>query len=156
MNKVVDSSNIVSVNKDSYEETYNICKENSELEIYNTYGVTLDEFLSQTGQTMDEWNQQVSSIVESYMKDELIINAIAEAENITVSDEEFEKKMFEYAKLYGFNTVEEFREMYGDSVTEDDFRYSVKAYKVQEFVSLSANIVEGSEPTEETTSAATN
>ena len=105
---------------------------------------------------MDEWNQQVSSIVESYMKDELIINAIAEAENITVSDEEFEKKMFEYAKLYGFNTVEEFREMYGDSVTEDDFRYSVKAYKVQEFVSLSANIVEGSEPTEETTSAATN
>ncbi len=155
-NKVVDSSNIVSVNKDSYEETYNICKENSELEIYNTYGVTLDEFLSQSGQTMDEWNQQVSSIVESYMKDELIINAIAEAENITVSDEEFEKKMFEYAKLYGFNTVEEFREMYGDSVTEDDFRYSVKAYKVQEFVSLSANIVEGSEPTEETTSAATN
>lgn len=153
-NQVIESSEIVSVNKESYEETFKACSENSEYEIYNTYGVTLEEYLSGTSQTMDDWNKQIAEIVEGYMKEELVINAIAEAENITVSDEEFEKKMFEYAKLYGFKTIDEFKEMYGDAVSEDDFMYSVKAYKVQEFVSLAAKIVPGSKPKEETTTEA--
>ena len=54
------------------------------------------------------------------------------------------------AKLYGYDSAEEFIKSY-DTIDQEDFQFSVKAYKVQEFVANSATIKPGSDPKAETT-----
>lgn len=147
---VVENATVVDYNEDKYKEYLTTVSENQENSIYNSYGYTLTEYLSLVGQTQADWDKSISEYVKNTLKEEMIINQIAKEENIEVSDEEYNKKMFEYAKLYGYSSAEEFIKAY-DSIDEEDFKFSVTAYKVQEFVSKSAKVVQGSDPNAETT-----
>lgn len=147
---VVENATVVDYNEDKYKEYLTTVSENQENSIYNSYGYTLTEYLSLVGQTQADWDKSISEYVQNTLKEEMIINQIANEENIEVSDEEYNKKMFEYAKLYGYSSAEEFIKAY-DSIDEEDFKFSVTAYKVQEFVSKSAKVVQGSDPNAETT-----
>ncbi len=147
---VVENATVVDYNEDKYKEYLTTVSENQENSIYNSYGYTLTEYLSLVGQTQADWDKSISEYVQNTLKEEMIINQIAKEENIEVSDEEYNKKMFEYGKLYGYSSAEEFIKAY-DSIDEEDFKFSVTAYKVQEFVSKSAKVVQGSDPNAETT-----
>lgn len=147
---VVENATVVDYNEDKYKEYLTTVSENQENSIYNSYGYTLTEYLSLVGQTQADWDKSISEYVQKTLKEEMIINQIAKEENIEVSDEEYNKKMFEYGKLYGYSSAEEFIKAY-DSIDEEDFKFSVTAYKVQEFVSKSAKVVQGSDPNAETT-----
>lgn len=109
------------------------------------------DFLS-TYFSMDEdtFNEQVDLVVKQNLRAELYLKAIAEAEGIEVTDEEYEAKCEEFAENYGYDSVEEFKAAY----TEEEIRLSALEDKVLEFLSDSATVVEKSEDETEASSEA--
>ena len=109
------------------------------------------DFLS-TYFSMDEdtFNEQVELVVKQNLRAELYLKAIAEAEDIELTDEEYEAKCEEFAENYGYDSVEKFKAAY----TEDEIRLSALEDKVLEFLSDNATIVEKSEDETEASSEA--
>ena len=109
------------------------------------------DFLS-TYFSMDEdtFNEQVDLVVKQNLRAELYLKAIAEAEDIELTDEEYEAKCEEYAENYGYDSVEKFKSAY----TETEIRLSALEDKVLEFLSDNATVVEKSEDETEASSEA--
>ena len=109
------------------------------------------DFLS-TYFSMDEdtFNEQVDLVVKQNLRAELYLKAIAEAEDIELTDEEYEAKCEEYAENYGYDSVEKFKSAY----TENEIRLSALEDKVLEFLSDNATVVEKSEDETEASSEA--
>ena len=109
------------------------------------------DFLS-TYFSMDEdtFNEQVELVVKQNLRAELYLKAIAEAEDIELTDEEYEAKCEEFAENYGYDSVEKFKSAY----TEDEIRLSALEDKVLEFLSDNATVVEKSEDETEASSEA--
>ena len=84
------------------------------------------------------------------LRAELYLKAIAEAEDIELTDEEYEAKCEEYAENYGYDSVEKFKSAY----TENEIRLSALEDKVLEFLSDNATVVEKSEDETEASSEA--
>lgn len=151
--QIVEDTEVISYCKADYDEYFTTVSENYEYQLYSSYGYTLEQYLEASGMTKDEWNAQLDTRVKSTLKEEMIIDEIAKAENIEITDEQFDRKMLEYAKLYGYDSVEDFKKDYS-SITDEQFKYSVKAYFVQNYVAEQASIQKGSDPSKETTTVA--
>ena len=77
--------------------------------------MTIDDYASiYYGRTAEEFYEYAYELVEKQMKEDMICYAIARAENIVLTDEEYAKRVEEYALDYYYMTsVEAFEEMYG-------------------------------------------
>ncbi len=117
-------------------------KEYEEYSVYMTYGIDLKTYLSYLGMDEAEFDEAVEESAKEYMKQEILVDAIAEAEGITISDELYNEKILEYAKAYGFNTVEEFQSNYGD-MTREDFEFTIYSELVIELVVDNVEFVDG-------------
>ena len=117
--------------------------EYQEYYIYQMTGSTLADYLTATEQTEEDFYAQMEEIAKTYLKQEMVVNAIAEAENIVITDEAYASEMLEFAKSYGYDTVEEFETAYADSMTKEDFEFTILTYLVEEFVCTNVEYVEG-------------
>ena len=66
---------------------------------------------------------------ENYAKELLVYQAIANAENLNVSDKELKEKLEQYAEEAGVSTKE-----YLGEATEEDFRQSLMIENVYNFI----------------------
>lgn len=141
---VIDNATAESYDSDDLSTMTNEYADSQEYYIYQmTSGAyTLDAYLSAIGQSKDEFMDQMEEMAKVYLKEEMVVKAIAEAENIVITDEIYDAKMLEYAKLSGFETVEEFQEYY-EGMTKEDFEYTFLSYLVSEFVCNNVKYVEG-------------
>ena len=118
-------------------------KEYQEYYIYQmTGGYSLSDYLSAVGMSEEDFTKQMEEAAKVYLKQEMLVHAIAEKENIVITDEIYAAEMLEFAKSYGYDTVEAFEEAYSD-MTREDFEYTVLTYLVQELVCDSVEFVEG-------------
>ena len=117
-------------------------EEYEEYQIYVTYGMSMEQYLSAMGMDEDKYSELVEESAKEYMKQEILVDAIAEAEGITVTDELYDQKILEYAKAYGFETVEEFESNYSD-MTRDDFEYTILSELVIKKVCENVKFVDG-------------
>lgn len=62
--------------------------------------------------TMDEFEEQCREIAVYRIQSPLVLSAIAEAEGLEVSEEEYNTRAEEYMSYYGYTTVEELEEAY--------------------------------------------
>ena len=69
-------------------------------------GITLDQFVKFTGQTLEKLKENFKKDAEKKVKISLVLNEIAKAENIEVSDEEVDKEYDKYAEGYGMDKEE--------------------------------------------------
>jgi trigger factor len=72
-------------------------------------GASLDMYLQMSGLSMEALGGQLKSVAESKVKRDVVLDAIATAENVSVSDEELDKKVEEVAAAYGME-VEKLKE----------------------------------------------
>ncbi|MGN0743111.1 MAG: trigger factor [Candidatus Fimadaptatus sp.] len=94
-------------------------------------GITLDDFLKYTGQTIDMMRQQYMPEAERRVRTELTLKAIAAAEQVTPTDDEISDKIDEFAKQAG-QTPEEFKE----KLAEEDMEYITDIVKLQKTVDM--------------------
>lgn len=73
-------------------------------------GMTLDKYIELMGITMDALRKDFNEVALNKVKMNLVLEAIAKAENITASAEEVEKRAEEIAARYGSKDVEKMKE----------------------------------------------
>lgn len=73
-------------------------------------GLTLEQYFQMTGASYDKMSEQVRPQAERRIKSRLVLEAIAKAENITATDEEYEEELKVMAEAYQME-VDKVREM---------------------------------------------
>ena len=63
-------------------------------------GLSIDQYFQFTGLTADKMMEQVKPQAEKRIKARLVLEAVAKAENITVSEEDFDKEVAKMAEMY--------------------------------------------------------
>jgi len=72
------------------------------------YGADLETYVTNaSGMTMDEFEEQCREISIYRIQSPLVLTAIAEAEGLKVSEEEYSTRAEEYMNYYGYKTLEE-------------------------------------------------
>ena len=74
-------------------------------------GITLEQYLQMSGKTLDQARQELAPDAEMAIRRELVVEAVAEAENITVTDEEVEAQVRTDAEASGRDGDELLREL---------------------------------------------
>lgn len=102
-------------------------------------GYSLEDYLKAQNTSEDDFNEQLETKAKEDVAQQLIYGAIAEKENITVSDEDYKKELKSYMKQYSCKDEKAlkklFSEQYGadveDTIKEDILFNNVKDYIVK-------------------------
>lgn len=110
-------------------------------------GMQMEQYMQMTGNTREMMLEQLKPQAERKIKSRLCMEAVAKAENITASEEDYEEEMKVMADAYRIE-VDKVKEMLGEkekkSVMED-----IAVRKAIEFVAENAVVKEKEEKTEE-------
>lgn len=88
-------------------------------------GMNLDTYFKMTGMTMEKAFNQMAPMALNKVTVDLVLEAIAKAENLVVSDVEMEEKTSEIAKMYGM-TTEQLETELNKNANLDNFKASLK------------------------------
>ena len=87
-------------------------------------------------ETEEEFDERIQTEAENVLRQKLIFEAIAEKEDLTVSDSEYKKNLDSYAEENGFLDGDELKTMY----SEEDIRYGMMQEKVLAFIEKNAKV----------------
>ena len=143
--ELLDKSTVNSYDSDMLSRYTDIAVSQFESTISSYYGISMDAYLQAMNKTEEEFRKEKEEEAKPDLKERMIIEKIAEAENITLSDEEFNKRMEQYAVEYGLKSVEELKKYYDGVWDDSDWKYSILAEKVQEIICDNVKTVEDKE-----------
>lgn len=128
---------------------------NNELDYYKSlaeqYSMEYADFLSYyVGMGEEEFEKELREEAEVFIKQEVYLKAVAEAEGMEVSDEEFAQGCQEYAQQYGYESAEDFIAQNGEA----NIRASILQSKVLDFLLENAVITKAPETEADTDTAA--
>lgn len=135
--KVMDSSEVIKYPEDE------VAKKQQEMKDYyeqyaESYGMSWDDFISMTGMTEDQFNEEAKTYAEESVKEEMIMYTIARNENIAVTEGTYEEEAQKYVESLGYDSVEALEEAYD----KDTIITSILWNEVFEFLLDNAKIVE--------------
>ena len=123
LQKALDNSEF-DVNQEAVEDQFQ-----KQMDYYNSmvqmYGMNLADYVAMFGMTEDQFQEELKSAAETAIRQQLLIDAIAEAENLQVEDADREL----VAKEYGTD-VEALKASYGEEAVDE----TAKMYKVIGFI----------------------
>ncbi|MCX3066340.1 MAG: trigger factor [Cetobacterium sp.] len=88
-------------------------------------GMDLDQYLKMTGMTKEQAFNQIAPMAHNKVQVDLVLEAIAKAENLEVTAEELNAKVEEIAKMYGM-TKEQLEAELNKNSNLDEFNHSLK------------------------------
>lgn len=88
-------------------------------------GMDLDQYLKMTGMTKEQAFNQIAPMAHNKVQVDLVLEAIAKAENLEVTAEELNSKVEEIAKMYGM-TKEQLEAELNKNSNLDEFNHSLK------------------------------
>ena len=102
-------------------------------------GMNLEQYLNMTGQTRDDMRDQVRPEAEKQIKRSLVIEAVANAQNFEVTDEDVAEEMENMAKQYQME-VEKIKEIMGEEQIEG-LKADLKMQKAIKYIAEQAKEV---------------
>ena len=99
-------------------------------------GMDMQKYMEMTGSTIDTMRQSVRSEAERRLKESLVLEAIAKAENLEATDEDVEKELETMASMYGME-VEKLKAAVTEAETES-IKGELKTKKALEFIAENA------------------
>ena len=134
---VVDDSEFECDQQEIDNLTENILQE---YEMYASFsGIDLADFLQyyMNGITEEEFRQQAADRAENQLKSQLVIEAVSAAENIRITEEEYQQELKDLAEQYGAESPEAFEEQYGRETVEDGLIFDkTVAFVVEQAVEI--------------------
>ncbi|MCC8126770.1 MAG: trigger factor [Clostridiales bacterium] len=116
------------VNADAVEQQVN-----NQLAYYESmvqmYGMTLDDYVSIYGMTADQFTEELRTMVETSLEQQLVVNAISEAENMEVNDDDLQ---FTADQLQ--MDLDELKENYAEELDAQAMVYKVVNYIIDNAV----------------------
>lgn len=131
---VVDNATVTEYPENSVENQWGTMM-NYYASMASYYGMTLEDLASQYGMTQEEFEDQITTDAQNYVKQLMVMECILNAENISLSDDDYEKGVKEYAEQYNMEE-DEFIETYG----EDEIRSSLLNDKGLDFLVENAKV----------------
>lgn len=104
-------------------------------------GMRLQDYLKYTGMTQQQFVEQMKPQATVRIKNSLVLEAIAEAEQIQVSDEDLEKEYADMARQYTM-TVDAVKKVFADDKAKEDLKKDVALRKAAELIADEAKEVE--------------
>lgn len=95
-------------------------------------GLSMEQYFQFTGATMDKMMEQVKPQAETRIKSRLVLEAVAAAEGITATDEDFEEELKAMAEAYQME-VDKVKELLPEKSAEG-IREDIAVKKAAEFV----------------------
>mgnify|MGYP003371229231 FL=1 len=118
------------------------------------YGVDLATFMQYSyGMAEDQYEEEMQKAAKQTTEQLLLLQAVAEAEGLTVSDEEIEKDLEEKAADYGYESTDAYKEALGSELK--GYREYLMVEKVTEFLVENAKVTEVAAAEAETAEAST-
>lgn len=103
------------------------------------YEMEYEDFLSTfLGMTEEEFEEEARMAVEQNLQQELYLKAIAEAEEMEITEEEYTQAAEKYAQIYGYASIDDLLKDYDESTV----RISALQDKVMDFVRENAVVEE--------------
>ena len=99
-------------------------------------GMDMQKYMEMTGSTIDTMRQSVRSEAERRLKESLVLEAIAKAENLEATDEDVEKELETMASMYGME-VDKLKAAVTEAETES-IKGELKTKKAMEFIAENA------------------
>lgn len=121
-NKVLENTEVKKVSDKEQEKMEEMLKKLYESEAQQ-YGMELEAYVEAQGMTMEDFNEQVlKASAEQNIKAKLVTEAIAEKENISLSDEAYEEYLQQLIQSSGEENVEAMKNMLGEEEFEEEMR----------------------------------
>ncbi|WP_138496261.1 trigger factor [Paenibacillus pinistramenti] len=98
-----------------------------------TQGMNLDMFLSFSGQTLSELQEQMEGDAEKRVRNNLVLEQIAKEENITVGEEDIDQELANMADMYK-RSKEEIKSILASNGSLGSLREEVQLRKTIEFL----------------------
>ena len=96
-----------------------------------TYGMSYEDFISsQMNMDVSGFESQAEEAAQQSVKQKYVARAIADEENLTPTDEEYEEHFKDLAETYGFEDVDALKE----AATEEELKDMVIQQIVQEWL----------------------
>ncbi len=99
-------------------------------------GMDMQKYMEMTGSTIETMRQSVRSEAERQLKESLVLEAIAKAENLEATDEDVEKELETMASMYGME-VDKLKAAVTEAETES-IKGELKTKKALEFIVANA------------------
>ena len=141
---VTENATVTEVPQELIDRFYNVNKNNMD---YNAmmYGMDLESFVSAYyGMDAETFEKETIAAAEISAKQALVCLAIAEAENLTLTEEDAEKAIEENYASYGYADADTFKK----SIDLEEYKDSLLLNKVLDFLVENATITEVPEITE--------
>lgn len=94
------------------------------------YQMEYADFLTQLSTSEETFREDLKTVAESAVKEKLVALAIIQAEDLEISDKEYEEKSAEYVETYGFES----KEAMVEAVTEEALLEQMLMEKARQFV----------------------
>lgn len=135
--QVMESSQI----KDYPEDALNELKSDIETQMdqmyTSMYGMSLEEALEAQGVSAEEAEQSIDETAKSYLSQYMVTQAILDAEEVSLTEEDYEKALDDFAKLSGFENGEAIESMYSDArVLKGNVLWNVACDKIMETATI--------------------
>ena len=98
------------------------------------YGASLDEYLAEIGKSEEEFDAELTEYAESLAQQQLLIEAIFQAEGLSITNEDIKKAYDEQAKEYGYDSGDEFKKTLQERGEEKTFVNTIKGDMVAEIL----------------------
>lgn len=136
--QVLETTKVIKYPRNSVKHETEILKQQQEAEL-EAYGQTLEQALSQSDMSEEEYNKQMKESAKQIVKNKLVAYAIVDKEKIDISDKAYDKFRKELLTGEGY-TEAQFEEEYGmtfDEYCEENdimstFVYTKAAEKIRE------------------------
>ena len=135
---ITDNSEVTDYPKDDIDLVYKVQLASIKNTLKTQYNMELSEYLQYSNMTEDAFKESfIQSSIKSTMKEQMVIYAIADKENIEIDKDELDKWSKEYLKKLGStSSVESVKEGYGDYYFEELFLKE----KVLDLIAMNVNI----------------
>lgn len=115
-------------------------------------GMPVDQYLQYTGQTRETMIEQIKPQAEKKIKSRLVLEAVATAEGLTASDEDFDKEVETMAESYKME-VDKVKELLGEN-EQKQIRDDLAAKKALTFITEHAKVTKVSKKSAKKTTKA--
>ncbi|MCR5703021.1 MAG: FKBP-type peptidyl-prolyl cis-trans isomerase [Eubacterium sp.] len=140
----ISSCEVVAYNSEKKAEQIKKYNEQYEQQLKTNYQCSLKDYLEACSMSQKDWDKQVEESVLSDMKNRMIIQAVAKAYKLELTDEVYKKEASTMAESMT-QKVSDLEKQYG----KEEVEYAILYQKVQEYFANNVTVKEGSAPTTE-------
>ena len=101
-------------------------------------GMEMSDFLKAQGMSEEDYEEDCQQYAESKVEQNLIVQGIMDAEGLSINDEETQKLKDDLIEEYGFASIDEMIETYG----EQEVNESLALLRVERFIVENATVTE--------------